>query len=72
MVVCQDTRSLHQNRKLAMKRLKDKLDLQLNGSESKIGKKVEKLRARKHKRRQRAKKKYGQPDAGDDAGSDDP
>ncbi|PIA13668.1 hypothetical protein COEREDRAFT_20892, partial [Coemansia reversa NRRL 1564] len=58
MVVCQDTRSLQQNRKIAYKRLKDKLDLQVNGSESKIGKKIEKLRARKHKQRQRAKKKY--------------
>ncbi|KAJ2805638.1 hypothetical protein H4R20_002009 [Coemansia guatemalensis] len=59
-VVCQDTRSLQQNRKIAYKRLKEKLDLQINGSQSKIGKKIEKLRARKHKQRQRAKKKYQQ------------
>ncbi|KAJ2354916.1 hypothetical protein IWW50_003636 [Coemansia erecta] len=57
-VTCQDTRSLQQNRKIAMKRLKEKLDLQINGSVSKIGQKIEKLRARKHKQRQRAKKKY--------------
>ncbi|KAJ2535194.1 hypothetical protein GGH19_000280 [Coemansia sp. RSA 1807] len=69
IVVCQDTRSLQQNRKIAYKRLKEKLDLQINGTASKIGKKVEKLRARKHKQRQRAKKKYQQSDV---AGSDDP
>ncbi|KAJ1834647.1 hypothetical protein LPJ63_001778 [Coemansia sp. RSA 2711] len=60
MVVCQDTRSLQQNRKLAFKRLREKLDLQLNGADSKIGRRIEKLKRRKHKQRQRAKKKYGQ------------
>ncbi|KAJ2808054.1 hypothetical protein H4R21_000235 [Coemansia helicoidea] len=70
MVVCQDTRSLHQNRKIAMKRLREKLDLQQNGAASKIGKQVAKLRARKHKRRQRARKKYGS--AADAAADDEP
>ncbi|KAJ2481684.1 hypothetical protein IWW56_001595 [Coemansia sp. RSA 2131] len=69
IVVCQDTRFLQQNRKIAYKRLKEKLDLQINGTASKIGKKVEKLRARKHKQRQRAKKKYQQKEV---AESDDP
>ncbi|KAJ2716066.1 hypothetical protein H4R19_000858 [Coemansia spiralis] len=59
MVVCQDTRSLQQNRKIARKRLREKLDLLQNGAASKIGQRVAKLRARKHKRRQRAIKKYG-------------
>ncbi|KAJ2094283.1 hypothetical protein GGI09_005492 [Coemansia sp. S100] len=58
MVTCQDTRYLQQNRKIALKRLKDKLDLLTNGSSSKTGKKIAKLQARKHKQRQRAKKKY--------------
>ncbi|KAJ2160832.1 hypothetical protein GGF46_001962 [Coemansia sp. RSA 552] len=58
IIVCQDTRSLQQNRKIAMKRLREKLDLLANGADSKIGRRIEKLRARKHKRRQRAKKKY--------------
>ncbi|KAJ2731000.1 hypothetical protein IW152_004846 [Coemansia sp. BCRC 34962] len=58
MVTCQDTRYLQQNRKIAFKRLKDKLDLLANGSNSKTGKKIAKLQARKHKQRQRAKKKY--------------
>ncbi|KAI9468607.1 RF-1 domain-containing protein [Coemansia mojavensis] len=60
MVVCQDTRSLQQNRKIALKRLQEKLDLNINGASSKIGKRIEKLKARKHKRRQRAKRKYAQ------------
>ncbi|KAJ2689520.1 hypothetical protein IWW39_001432 [Coemansia spiralis] len=58
MVTCQDTRYLQQNRKIALKRLKDKLDLLTNGSSSKTGKKIAKLQARKHKQRQRARKKY--------------
>ncbi|KAJ1662938.1 hypothetical protein IW140_005460 [Coemansia sp. RSA 1813] len=58
VVICQDTRYLQQNRKIARKRLAEKLDLLINGQESKIGKKIKKLQARKHKHRQRSKKKY--------------
>ncbi|KAI9503113.1 peptide chain release factor class I/class II, partial [Coemansia spiralis] len=58
MVICQDTRYLQQNRKIARKRLMDKLDLLFNGENSKTGQKIRKLQARKHKNRQRAKKKY--------------
>ncbi|KAJ1723564.1 hypothetical protein LPJ53_002087 [Coemansia erecta] len=59
MVICQDTRYLQQNRKIARKRLTEKLDLLFNGEQSKAGKKIQKLQARKHKQRQRSKKKYG-------------
>ncbi|KAJ2780059.1 hypothetical protein H4R18_003674 [Coemansia javaensis] len=72
-VVCQDTRSLQQNRKIALKRLAEKLDLLQNGADSKLGKRIEKLRARKHKRRQRARKKYHPADGdgdGDRTGGD--
>ncbi|ORX70339.1 hypothetical protein DL89DRAFT_292984 [Linderina pennispora] len=59
-VICQDTRYLQQNRKIAYKRLHDKLDLLINGEMSKIARKVDKLKQRKHKQRQRARKKYAQ------------
>ncbi|KAJ2726916.1 hypothetical protein GGI07_000244 [Coemansia sp. Benny D115] len=62
IVICQDTRYLQQNRKIARKRLKEKLDLLFNGRASKIGQKTAKLQARKHKQRQRAKKKYHKQD----------
>ncbi|KAJ1729162.1 hypothetical protein LPJ72_005115, partial [Coemansia sp. Benny D160-2] len=65
VVICQDTRYLQQNRKIARKRLADKLDLLANGSESKIGVKITKLQARKHKQRQRSKKKYAAESAKD-------
>jgi uncharacterized protein (UPF0248 family) len=47
-VECQDTRSLQQNRKIARTRLKDKLDEYINGSQSKLQLKRDKL-ARKRK-----------------------
>jgi protein subunit release factor B/uncharacterized protein (UPF0248 family) len=60
-VECQDTRSLQQNRKIARKRMKDKIDEYLNGSQSKVQMKHDKL-ARKRKQskaknRARQKKK---------------
>ncbi|KAJ2402086.1 hypothetical protein GGI23_000954 [Coemansia sp. RSA 2559] len=67
MVICQETRYLQQNRKIARKRLVEKLDLLFNGQESKIGKKIRKIQARKHKTRQRSKKKYAL-EKGDDGG----
>lgn len=60
-VECQDTRSLQQNRKIARKRLKLKLDEYLNGSESitqkKIAKKIHKKQKVKAKNKARLKKK---------------
>ncbi|KAJ1889993.1 hypothetical protein LPJ66_007729 [Kickxella alabastrina] len=70
IVICQDTRYLQQNRKIARKRLKEKLDLISNGESSKTGKKILKLQARKHKQKQRSKKKYSK-DSKDDAGEGD-
>lgn len=48
-VECQDTRSLQQNRKIARKRLKEKLDEYLNGSQSKLGMKQQKVSTKKQK-----------------------
>jgi len=60
-VECQDTRSLQQNRKIARKRLKEKLDEYLNGSQSKLGMKQQKASTKrqksKSKNRARVRKK---------------
>lgn len=60
-VECQETRSLQQNRKIARKRLRLKLDEFLNGSQSKISMKAEKASTKKAKvkakNRARQKKK---------------
>jgi protein subunit release factor B len=47
LVQCQDARDLTTNRKIARKLLRDKVDLSINGAESKLGKKYEKIRKRK-------------------------
>ncbi|KAJ2556026.1 hypothetical protein EV175_002135 [Coemansia sp. RSA 1933] len=65
MVICQETRYLQQNRKLARKRLAEKLDLLINGHESKIAKKIHKLQKRKKQSRKRSKRKYS-TDTGND------
>ncbi|KAJ1501471.1 hypothetical protein HMI54_000455 [Coelomomyces lativittatus] len=54
-----DTRSLHQNRSIARKRLIEKLDLLWNGDQSKLQQKIKVLRKKKMKKTQRSKKKYG-------------
>jgi hypothetical protein len=60
-VECQDTRSLQQNRKIARKRLLEKLDEQLNGSQSKVimkqAKASQKKKQVKTKNRARQRKK---------------
>jgi len=60
-VECQDTRSLQQNRKIARKRLKLKLDEYLNGSDSvtqkKIAQKINKKQKVKAKNKARLRKK---------------
>ena len=60
-VECQDTRSLQQNRKIARKRLAEKLDEYLNGQQSKVSQKVQKTidkkQKQKSKNRARLKKK---------------
>eukprot|EP00543_Licmophora_paradoxa_P004821 CAMPEP_0202456776 /NCGR_PEP_ID=MMETSP1360-20130828/13955_1 /ASSEMBLY_ACC=CAM_ASM_000848 /TAXON_ID=515479 /ORGANISM="Licmophora paradoxa, Strain CCMP2313" /LENGTH=126 /DNA_ID=CAMNT_0049076679 /DNA_START=76 /DNA_END=456 /DNA_ORIENTATION=+ len=54
-VECQDTRSLQQNRKIARKRMRLKLDEFLNGSESKIRVKAKKASTKKAKAKARNK-----------------
>ncbi|MGK3746096.1 MAG: hypothetical protein ACI90V_012957, partial [Bacillariaceae sp.] len=54
-VDCQDTRSLQQNRKIARKRLKEKLDLFWNGSNSKQS--MKQLQASKKKKKTKLKNK---------------
>lgn len=46
-VQCQETRDLTANRKIARKLLRDKLDLSMNGENSKLGRKFEKIRKQK-------------------------
>lgn len=54
-VECQDTRSLQQNRKIARKRLRLKLDEFLNGSQSRTGIKAEKASNKKAKAKARSR-----------------
>jgi uncharacterized protein (UPF0248 family) len=60
-VECQDTRSLQQNRKIARKRLQDKVDEYVNGSQSKVQMKqkkaADKRQKSKSKNKSRLKKK---------------
>jgi protein subunit release factor B len=58
MVRCQDTRSLAQNRKLAERRLVDKVELAVLGSESRLGKKAAKAQRARQKMHARARKKH--------------
>lgn len=66
-VECQDTRSLQQNRKIARKRLKEKLDEYLNGSQSKLSMKQQiasaKRQKSKSKNRARLRKKQLEKDS---------
>jgi protein subunit release factor B len=47
IINCQETRDLQSNRKIARKMLRDKLDLLLNGNQSKLGKRYDKIRKQK-------------------------
>ncbi|KNE57241.1 hypothetical protein AMAG_02974 [Allomyces macrogynus ATCC 38327] len=61
-VRCQETRSLTDNRRIARKILKIKLDDHFNGALSKRNQKAEAERRKKQKKKQRAKKKYAAND----------
>ncbi|CDS13738.1 hypothetical protein LRAMOSA05912 [Lichtheimia ramosa] len=61
IVQCQQTRSLEQNRGIARKLLKDKLDTFINGDLSKSAKRAAKIQKSKARKARRAKKKYGDP-----------
>ena len=45
--ICSFIRDLETNRKIARRRLRDKLDLQVNGEESRLSKKFAKIRRKK-------------------------
>ncbi|ORX58870.1 hypothetical protein DM01DRAFT_1333488 [Hesseltinella vesiculosa] len=60
-VQCQQTRSLQENRGIARKLLKEKLDDLVNGAQSKNNKKAAKIAKQKARRAKRAKEKYGAP-----------
>ncbi|KNC51439.1 peptide release factor [Thecamonas trahens ATCC 50062] len=62
-VVVQDTRSREANRTIARKRLADKVEAQLKGNASRLGRKAQRKRRRKAKAAARARRKYA--DAGD-------
>lgn len=56
-VKCQDSRSQHLNRFLALRRLSDKVETVLNYAASEEKRRVEKIRRQKRKRSKRAKEK---------------
>ncbi|KAI8393961.1 RF-1 domain-containing protein [Radiomyces spectabilis] len=60
-VQCQQTRSLQENRGIARKLLREKLDDLINGDQSKNAKKAAKVAKQKARRARRAKQKYGKP-----------
>jgi hypothetical protein len=59
-VECQDTRSLHQNRKLARKRLQLKLDDYLHGSASRSNLEAQKEASKKQKAKQKSRARLRQ------------
>lgn len=63
-VECQDTRSLQQNRKIARKRLRIKLDEFMNGDESRVKKKERKVVGKKKKRKARDSKRRRKKEEG--------
>lgn len=56
-VECQDTRNLHDNRRIARKRLRQKLDDYLHGSQSKASVKSKRLSNKKSKAKARSRKR---------------
>ena len=71
IVQCHETRELSANRKIARKILKEKLDYLINGDDSKIARKIAKIKKRKYNAQRRAKKKYHSGDNTDDSSTDD-
>lgn len=69
-VECQDTRSLQQNRKIARKRLKLKLDEYWNGSQSKTQKKISKKVSKKQKQKARNKSRLRKKKEGEEGGNE--
>jgi hypothetical protein len=59
-VECQDTRSLQQNRKIARKRLRFKVDAHVNGERSVVVQKAKVAVAKKAKNKERNKRRRQQ------------
>jgi protein subunit release factor B len=74
-VDCQEFRDLTSNRKRARSILRDKVDFHLHGAKSKLGMRHDKVRKKKSKSAQKARKKYGNvpktPDVSADACEDE-
>ena len=60
VVTCHQTRSLEQNRRIARKKLDEKLDLYFHGTASKLDRKIRKAQRNKARKRKRALQKYHQ------------
>ncbi|CAM9489199.1 unnamed protein product [Ectocarpus sp. 13 AM-2016] len=57
-VSCQDSRELHANRHIARKRLKEKVEFQLMGAESKVGRRINKIRNKKARSQRKSRLKH--------------
>eukprot|EP01138_Halocafeteria_seosinensis_P001715 gb/GECG01001758.1/.p1 GENE.gb/GECG01001758.1/~~gb/GECG01001758.1/.p1 ORF type:complete len:174 (+),score=13.38 gb/GECG01001758.1/:1-522(+) len=58
VVSCHQTRSLEQNRKIARRKLLERLDVYYNGTNSKLEQKIRKVQKNKAKKRKRAMQKH--------------
>ena len=63
MVRCHQTRDSHLNKHIALKILKDKLDVLMNGDMSKRAEKERKAKKQKDKQRRRSAEKYASKDS---------
>ncbi|CAM9926655.1 unnamed protein product [Ectocarpus sp. 6 AP-2014] len=57
-VSCQDSRELHANRHIARKRLKEKVEFQLMGADSKVGRRINKIRNKKARSQRKSRLKH--------------
>ncbi|CAM9899505.1 unnamed protein product [Ectocarpus fasciculatus] len=57
-VSCQDSRELHANRHIARKRLKEKVEFQLMGDDSKVGRRINKIRNKKARSQRKSRLKH--------------
>eukprot|EP01041_Mallomonas_annulata_P002152 gene2152-4190_t len=61
-VHCQEQRDLTTNRKIARRLLQQKLEFQLNGEDSKMGRRISRLKRRKYNSARRSREKYSDAD----------
>ncbi|CAB1105551.1 unnamed protein product [Ectocarpus sp. CCAP 1310/34] len=57
-VSCQDSRELHANRHIARKRLKEKVEFQLMGADSKVGRRINNIRNKKARSQRKSRLKH--------------